>query len=50
MIFMKVSTTVVDAREYSFASGDTSLEIEQATSPSSSWTSSRRRSSWARLT
>ena len=46
MSFMKTSTTVVDARAYSFASGDVSDEIETATSsPSDSWTSSRSRRS-----
>ncbi len=34
--FMKTSITVVDARAYSFASGEVSDEIETATSPSTS--------------
>jgi hypothetical protein len=37
MSFMNTSIVVVDARPYSLASGETSLEIEQAMSePSSS--------------
>ena len=36
MSFMNTSTTVVDARAYSFASGETSDEIEIGTSPSTS--------------
>ena len=50
MPFMNTSTTVVDARAYSLASGDVSDEIETGMSPSTSRTSSRRRSSCSGLT
>ena len=51
MSFMRTSTTVVEARAYSLASGEISEEIEIATSsPSTSRASSRSRSSCAGLT
>ena len=50
MSFMRTSTTVVDARAYSFASGETSEEIEIGTSPSTCSASARRRCSCCGLT
>ena len=42
---MNTSITVVEARANSLASGDTSLEIEHGTGPSTSRTNSRSRAS-----